>query len=368
MAEQQKSQLERLRESSGMTSQERVMQTLNFEVPDRIPMSHGFWPEWVELWRREKGLGPQADVHDYYMVDDYIAVGDETPYPSLARELKREGGYIYTIDGWGQTRRTHQGNSYFYEQLDFAYDDRGNLKYGEFEPADLPGRYQYLDDHMAQLKERYCVFAKTGGPFIRTYFMRGEMPFLMDLAADPTLAAEMVMRTAHHLTAVGLEELRRWDLYETGVWVFDDMASAQNPMFSPQTAEQVLAPAWSHMVRAFKAAGAAKVILHSDGNIGPVLDLLVDCGFDGINPVEYRAGLDVVKLRAKYPRLALIGGLDNVHILRCGSPDEIREHTRYIMSAAPGLVLGTHSIGPDIPVANWDIVFETWRELNGLSG
>jgi hypothetical protein len=83
---------------------------------------------------------------------------------------------------------------------------------------------------------------------------------------------------------------------------------------------------------------------------------------------HFTGWLDVVKLRAKYPRLALIGGLDNVHILRCGSPDEIREHTRYIMSAAPGLVLGTHSIGPDIPVANWDIVFETWRELNGLSG
>ncbi|MHB8995113.1 MAG: uroporphyrinogen decarboxylase family protein [Armatimonadota bacterium] len=346
-----------------MTSQERVMTALNFGKPDRVPMLSGFWPEWVEIWRKEKGLPAEASADEYYQVDDYIAVGDETPYPSRARELKREGDFIYSIDGWGQTKRTRLSNSYFYEQLEFAYDEAGKLKYGEFDPVDLPSRYAGLDAQMPRLKERYCVFAKTGGPFIRTYFMRGEVPFLMDMAADPAKAAEMVMRTAHHLTAVGLEELRRWDLYDTGVWIFDDMASAMNPMFSPKTAEQVLVPAWAHMVSAFKAAGAAKVVLHSDGNILPVLDLLIDCGFDGINPVEYRAGLDAVKLREKYRKLALLGGLDNIHILRDGTEQEIREHTKYILSAGPGLALGTHSIGPDIPVRNWDIVFETWQEF-----
>ncbi len=346
-----------------MTSKERMMTALNFGKPDRVPMLSGFWPEWVEIWRKEKGLPAEVSADEYYQVDDYIAVGDETPYPSRARELKREGDFVYSVDGWGQTKRTRLSNSYFYEQLEFAYDESGELKYGEFDPVDLPSRYAGLDAQMPKLKERYCVFAKTGGPFIRTYFMRGEVPFLMDMAADPAKAAEMVMRTAHHLTAVGLEELRRWDLYDTGLWIFDDMASAMNPMFSPRTAEQVLVPAWAHMVSAFKAAGTAKVVLHSDGNILPVLDLLIDCGFDGINPVEYRAGLDAVKLREKYPKLALLGGLDNIHILRDGTEQEIREHTKYILSAGPGLALGTHSIGPDIPVRNWDVVFETWQEF-----
>lgn len=349
-----------------MNSEERLMAALHFEKPDRIPMLGGFWPEWIEMWRRAKGLSPEAHPDDYYLVDDYIAVGDETPYPSLARELKREGDYVYALDGWGQIKRTRLTGGYFYEQIDFAYDEKGELKYGEFEPADLPQRYAALDALMPELKKRYCVFAKTGGPFIRTCFMRGEAAFLMDMAADPQKAAEMAMRTAVHLTAIGLEELRRWDLYHTGVWIFDDMASAQSPMFSPRAAERILAPAWTYMIQAFKHAGAATVILHSDGNILPILDILLACGFDGINPVEYRAGLDAVKLREKYPRLALLGGLDNVHILRRGTPEQIREHTKYILSAAPGLALGTHSIGPDIPVENWDIVFETWRKYGQI--
>lgn len=347
-----------------MTSQERVMKALNFELPDRVPMLGGFWPEWVRRWRQEKGLGEEALVDDYYQVDDYIAVGDETPYPTRAEELKREGDYIYSRDGWGQTKRTRQSAAYFYEQLSYAYDDKANLVYGEFDPPDLPQRYVGLDAKMDALKQRYCVFAKTGGPFIRTYFMRGEVPFLMDMAADAKLASELVMRTAHHLAAIGVEEITRWSLQDTGVWIFDDMASAQNPMFSPKMAEAILAPAWSYMVDEYRKAGASKVILHSDGNILPVLDILVDCGFDGINPVEYRAGLDAVKLRAKYPKLALLGGLDNVHILRDGTEDEIREHTRYILSIADqgGLALGTHSIGPDISVRNWDVAYETWLE------
>ena len=113
---------------------------------------------------------------------------------------------------------------------------------------------------MAELKARYAVFAKTGGPFIRTGFMRGEQQWLLDLAADPRMATELVMRTARHLTAIGLEELRRWDLYDTGVWIFDDMAATKGPLFSPATAERILAPAWELMVSSFRSR-APPVIL-----------------------------------------------------------------------------------------------------------
>ena len=76
-------------------------------------------------------------------------------------------------------------------------------------------------------------------------------------SADPTLAAELAMRTAMHLTQVGVEELRRWELQDTGIWIFDDMAATKGPMFSPATAERVLAPAWDYMVKAYREAGYA---------------------------------------------------------------------------------------------------------------
>lgn len=347
-----------------MTAKERVMAALNFKQPDYMPFHTSFWPEFTAAWKAARPADEDTSIAARYPQDIEIAVGDETPYPTRAETLGTDGEYEIRRDGWGRTMRV-KPDAYFMHQIDGAYDASGNLKYGEFDPVDLPQRYAHLDATMETLKRQYCVFAKVGGPFIRTYFMTGEIALLMNMAGDPQLAREQVMRTARHLTEIGLEELRRWNLYDTGIWIFDDMASTENPMFSPATAIEIMAPAWGYMVDAFRAAGAEKIIMHSDGNIGPLLDLFIDLGFDGINPVEYKAGLDVVKLHEKYgERLALIGGLSNGLILPKGDPVEVREHVLRIMSAGrdSGLVLGTHSVGPDISPQTWELVWQTYLQ------
>ena len=340
-----------------MTSQERVMTALDFRRPDRVPVLLEIWSE-VRLTWEQANPDATESCSDHFLEDIKIAVGDETPYMTKAGPLGDEGGYLIERDGWGQTKR-RRADGYFYQQLSYAYDDDAGLIFGDFDPPDLPARYAALDARMDDLKRRYCVFAKTGGPYIRTSFMRGEENFLMDMAADPALAAELAMRTATHLAEVGVEEIRRWDLQDTGIWIYDDMAATKGPMFSPATAERVLAPAWKHMVDAYRAAGARKVIMHSDGNIGPLLDLFIDLGFDGINPVEFHVGLDPVKLREKYGhRLALLGGMDNAHILPRGDPAEVLEHMLAVLSTGRdgGLVIGTHSIAPDISLQTMELV------------
>lgn len=107
-------------------------------------------------------------------------------------------------------------------------------------------------------------------------------------------------------------------------------------------------------------------MFHSDGNIADALDGLIDAGVDAINPVEPRAGLDVVKLKEKYgTKLAFVGGLCNSLILPKGTPDEVRAHAEYCLRAAEGggYVMGCHSVGPDIPVRNYDITFDVWKEF-----
>ncbi len=351
--------------SEAMSSVERVRRALNFELPDRVPIFDSFWAEFTAAWRAEKNPPEGADIRDYYGVDITIAVGDESLAPTRAETLEETDQYVIRRDGWGRVIRTIPGG-YFYEQLEPGLQQPADLSHLHVDPPDLEVRYQSLDARIEQLKQRFCVFAKTGGPYIRTHFVRDEPEFLMDMAADPVFARELAMWMADHLTAIGLEELRRWDLYDNGLWIFDDMASNQGPMFSPRTAEQILAPAWSSMVQRFKAAGAQKVILHSDGNIGPLLDLFLDLGFDGINPVEPKAGLDAVALREKYgDRLVLIGGLCNAQVLPEGNPEKVRQHVKRVLSAGKdgGLIIGTHSIGPDISVATYDLVNETVREL-----
>jgi hypothetical protein len=55
------------------------------------------------------------------------------------------------------------------------------------------------------------------------------------------------------------------------------------------------------MIKAYKDAGAKYVFLHSDGDIRLVLDMLVDAGIDGLNPVERRAHMNIAELRRLIP-------------------------------------------------------------------
>jgi len=347
-----------------MTSEQRVLRAFNFELPDRVPLFDSYWAEFVNAWRGEKGLPRDANIQDHYGVDIRIAVGDETLAPSRAAVLEETSEHRIERDGWGQVKRVKK-DGYFFEQLEPNVKSHADLDDLYADPPDMPSRYERLDAAMPQLKQRYAVFAKTGGPFIRTCFVRGDETFLMDMAADPDFAAALTMRVADHLIAIGCEELRRWELQDTGIWIYDDMASVNGPMFSPAAAERILAPCWSKMVAAYREAGATHVILHSDGNIEPILDILLDCGFEGINPVEYNAGLDALDLRERYGRrLILIGGLDNATILPRGDRAEVRDHVLRVLEAGRdgGLVLGTHSVGPDIAVATYDYVIELLRE------
>ena len=234
-----------------------------------------------------------------------------------------------------------------------------------FDSPYLDSRYEGFMKTVNALREKRCVFCKTGGPYIRTSFLRGKEAFLMDIAGDPEFAKAMADRVADHIIEIGKESLKRGQLYDTGLWIYDDMAYNHGTMMSPASFEKIFLPAYKRMVRAFKYAGAAKVILHSDGNIAPVLDMLIEAGIDGINPVEPRAGLNIAVLKRKYgTKLSFIGGMCNSRVLPGGTRSEIENQAVEIIEAARdgGVIIGAHSIGPDIPVRNYVFYHETVME------
>jgi hypothetical protein len=65
----------------------------------------------------------------------------------------------------------------------------------------------------------------------------------------------LVEEVGDHLTAIGLDPLKRINAYEYGVWIYDDMCSLRGPMFSPATFERIFFPVYQKMIAAFKLAG-----------------------------------------------------------------------------------------------------------------
>ncbi len=339
------------------SAHKRVLSALDFQRPDRVPIYDSFWPEFVETWRVAHMRNAGDDIDNHYAMDVAIVIPDETPLPSQRSVLEERADFTITRDGWGMVQRV-SNEAKFYETLDVALPEKRLLDQLTFESPLLDARYAPLAEVRA-LQSKRCVFIKTGGPYLRTSNLRGTEQWLVDLAEDPAFAYELAMQVTRHITAVGLEALRRYDAYEAGIWFFDDMGANIGPMFSPRTFERVFYPCYRWMCEQYRAAGAGHILLHCDGNIEAILDGLIDAGIGGIHPVEPKAGMDAPALRKRYGhRLALLGGLDNAHILPRGDRAEVEIHVRRVLEAGEdgGLVIGAHSIGPDVSIETYDYV------------
>ncbi|MEW5817457.1 MAG: uroporphyrinogen decarboxylase family protein [Spirochaetota bacterium] len=345
-----------------MDSKTRIMKSLNFQTPDRIGRFDVFWPEFKECCQQELGLQQNTSLEEYFEIDIHIAVPDETPFPSRAAVLSDDGVYITERTGFGSVIRKKK-NGYFFHFLEPVIRSRDEWSSLLFESAALDSRYDSWEREVREVKGKgLCVFGKIGGPYIRTGFVRGESEWLMDIAGDPDFARETAVRYAEHLLAIGLEELKRGDLYDTGIWIFDDMGHNTGPIMSPESFEYIFYPAYKALVQGLKKAGASKVGLHSDGDIRLLLDMLIDAGIDLINPVEPKAGMSIPQLRHMYgTKLAYVGGMCNTHILPSGSEEEIRRSVLEILEIARdgGVVIGAHSIGPDISLQAYKYYYET---------
>lgn len=337
-----------------MTSKERVMMMLSHQKPDRIPKFDGFWSEFAENCYRELNIPSDTSLDDYFCIDIAIVVADETAFPTRAKTISQDSNGTISQNSWGCIIRTQHGK-FFYEELDTIIKEKSDLDKIEFDSPYMDPRYGGFNAERFK-NDRRCIFCKTGGPFLRSAHIRGKQNFLYDIAGDPEFAKALAWRVAEHIAEIGKESLRRGDLYDTGVFIYDDMGSNLQPLMSPRSFEMIFLPGYRHMVKEFKSVGAKKVCLHSDGNVEPLLDMLIDAGIDAFNPVEPKAGLNIPRLKAKYgKKLAYIGGMCNAHVLPKGTFAEIEAQAREIIEVAKdgGVAIGAHSIGPDIPVKNY---------------
>ncbi len=335
-----------------------VKQALSFERPDRLPVYDGFWNEFAAIWRKRNNLPIDTDILDHYWIDLKVPVANETLFPTRMGEVGRDGESILMNDGWGRVIRTKPG-TFFSEPVKRVFNSPSDLDKLKFDSPSLAMRYDSFSDQVNYHRDKgRAVFVKIGGPYLRSSFFRGETEFLMDMATDESFAAAQAEKVGEHLLQIGLESLRRADAYDFGLWIYDDMCNINGPMFSPKTFEKVFLPVYRKMISSIKAAGARWVILHCDGNLLPLLDMLIDAGIDGINPVEPAAGLDVVKLMETYgKKLRYIGGVCNTQVLPSGDRGRIREHIERLVNAGAngGLVIGTHSIGHDIGIDDYEL-------------
>ena len=344
-------------------SAQRVMDAVEFRGPDRLPrwdnfsMVDGWGVEFVQRWREWKGLAKDADPADYYGKDISTVIAEEGAFFRGSGLIEREGQYEIFRDSWGNLLRKRPG-AYFAEPIQNVLDNPAELDGLEFDPASDDLRYDaYVKKMAAERNAGRLPFTKIGGIYCRSQFMRREDRLLMDMASDEGFCHALFARVAEHLTQIAINSLERTDSWEQGLWVYDDCANSNAPMFSPAMWEKYFLDNYKGMITTLRQRGCKHFFFHSDGNIGPLIDLLLEAGFEGFNPLEPRCGLDLVKLRECYgKRIVFFGGICNTQILPRGNKKEIEAHVRPLveLGAEGGLIIGSASIGDDISPQTYD--------------
>ncbi|NQU42899.1 hypothetical protein HQ520_06405 [bacterium] len=342
--------------NQSMTGKQRVLAALEYRQPDRIPRFWDyFWPEFCVEWTRRF---PGIDPMQHFGNDLQVMAADETPWPTRAGLISETGEERISRNGWGQIQRTKNG-TYYGELIEVGVPERIDPDTITFDDPLRDSRYVGMPDD--DLRQQWFLFCKTGGPYMRSAFLRGEEQFWIDIAEDPAWVRAFVDRVTDHLIAVGVESIHRWGMQDTGIQINDDVAANWGPFVGPQTYERIFLPSLRRMVRAYRDAGARFIMHHADGNVLSLLDMWIDAGIDAINPIEYRSGMDAVEIRKQYGnKLILIGGLDNCAILPRGDRPQVRDHVLHLLEAGRtgGYVFGPHSIGPDISVDTMLYVLE----------
>jgi uroporphyrinogen decarboxylase len=366
-----------------MTSRDRVLIALNHEEPDRVPIffgTSGVTTMNTAAYDRFKAhLGLQTQTRTFWRALQYALLDEEVmarfrsdgrplipgPAPST---LNRELGPDRFVDAWGITWQCQPGNAYF----DIAQRPLQNATLEDISKypwPDLahPSRFVGLKEQARAIRQAgFAVVALSGiTPFEFCYMLRGMDQWFLDLGGDPDFV-HALMRQLTGLMRCAVEKLlaaagEYIDVLVTG----DDLGSQNAPLISPAMYRRLIKPYHSELMTAIRQRTRAKIFYHSDGNIFPLLNDLVDLGVDLLNPVHVSAKQmgDTARLKREFgARLAFCGGIDSQWVLPHGTPADVRaEVRRRIKDLAPGggyILAAVHCLQPDVPPENVCAMFE----------
>ncbi len=104
-----------------------------------------------------------------------------------------------------------------------------------------------------------------------------------------------------------------------------------------------------------------KVFYHSDGKIMQVIDIFIEYGIDGCNPLEPRYNDGVEFMERFGDKIMLYGGGDNCNAIPNGTPDEVRAHVRQqfeTFGKNGRYIFSTHDIPSYCPIENLDAMVD----------
>ena len=339
-----------------MNGLERVMTALRIQEPDRVPHFERI------ANRVREGILPGASEEDIveHLDLDGIRFIDRTH--SWSYEMVDEGKRIKRDQWGGLVRYTSEDNPV---PMEPAIKSETDLDTYKLPDPDEEWRYEHLKRLVKRFKgERAIVVGVTDIFALGRENFLGDVGYFRAMVKNPAF----IDRANEFLLDYQLRYMR--NCIEMGVdvfWVNGDWAMTERPMVSRQFTERFLAPPLKKLVDYAHSRGVP-VIKHTDGNIWPIYDTIIDAGVDGLHPIDPMAGMDIGEAKATFgDKVCLCGNVSCAFSLVSGTEEEVREETREVIRKAGkggGLIcMSSNSIHSGVNPKNYLAMVKAIREF-----
>lgn len=366
---------------SKQTKLNRMRAALTFQEADRVPISDWFWTGFRKKCIAKWG----ADFDPYTRWDlDYITCG-----PNMDPEIKdfeiieQKGEDVVVKTGFGATiRRRSDLPMPHYEEFSVAKpedmesfvledpaDPRRFFKAGEDQlncvgDALALGGIPSWNERLDAVCNQFPTFGTVCDPY--EYFWRcvGSVNALEWMALEPEMTRDFLNRIGEWMLELLKAQIKYGAGRLSGIIIWGDVAYTQGMFFGPVKWRELFKPHVKALIDCAHENGLL-TIYHGCGKVLSILDDYAEIKLGGYNPLEVKAGQDIVELKAKYHnKLAFVGNMD-VRELETNDPRRVKREVLYKLQAAQGggwVCQSDHSISTFVDPESYELVISLIHE------
>ena len=311
-----------------MTSKDRFLMALRHEEADRIPITDTPWETTIAHWHDEglaEGQSPAA-LFGY----ERVAQGADLTFQFPAEVLEETDGYIVERDTSGVVSRTLKGREATPERRAFTITDR--RAWEEHRPrlvwneSRVDWEYGLAANRAFRSKGLFVTYQAGAFGYDLIQRFAGAPQILMAMHDDRAWVKDMIDTVAELIIHAVEEMLYRGFCFD-GAFIADDLGFRNGLFFSPALYRELEFPSQKRLCDFFHSRGMP-VILHTDGDVRQLVPTFIEAGFDCLQPLEVKAGMDLIELKKQYgDRLAFMGGID-VRAMADPDPGRIEHEIR----------------------------------------
>ncbi len=306
-----------------MTPKERAVAALTLEVPDRVPTFE------LEFQLEEELYGKR-----------FLRKSDLEGRTALEKEIliKENAEYMVRV----------------YEELEYSI---------------IPIHYISTEDIMKTIKHIRDI---SGDKFMLTTHGDGTFSvpdgesmyeFVYSLADRPDEMKELALNKANRTIE------RNKKLIDSGLDSFilcADYCFNDGPFLSPKMFAEFIQPYLYKIIKETKEAGGY-TIKHTDGNIMPILDQLVECEPHALHSIDPMAGVDIKVVKEKVGDKVCLCGNVNCALMQTGTEEEVIASAEYCLTHAKpggGYIFATSNIPfKGLNPERYKLILDVWKRM-----